>query len=135
MSGPYRQWLTDKELEQRGVWLEYDDYRIRIARAGGANKPFLRAAEEFRRKHKHELRWDLMKTEEQNEEAIKIYARTIVLDWEGVVDQHGEPMPLTYENIVKLFTDLPDLFINVQERATDLALWKAYLDEQAAGNL
>jgi hypothetical protein len=64
----------------------------------------------------------------------EVYAETVVLDWENVEDADGNPMPFNAANAVKLFTDLPDLFRDIQEQSQRSALFRAELLEREAGN-
>ena len=41
----YSTFRTDDELERKGIVIEYDSFRVTIARAGGSNKAFERALE------------------------------------------------------------------------------------------
>ena len=45
--GAYDSIRTDTALEQKGVIIDYTDYRITIARAGGSNKRFQKALEKI----------------------------------------------------------------------------------------
>ena len=35
------QFKTDNKLENDGIWLEFDEVRVRVRRAGKSNKAFL----------------------------------------------------------------------------------------------
>lgn len=56
---------------------------------------------------------------------IRTFADAVILDWQGVTDRNGELLPLTKENVVAVFTDLPDLFVDVREAAAKAATFKA----------
>lgn len=131
----YKKFKTDSACETDGVWLDYgDDCRIKIARAGGSNKRFLKSAEKFRRRYKRQLELEILSNDVAQREAIKIYAESVVLDWEGVTDAEGNELNCNQENITKLFTDLPDLFIDVQQMALNASLFREEIDVEAAGN-
>jgi hypothetical protein len=51
---------------------------------------------------------------------VQAFAETVVLDWEGVLDREDNEIPFSSENVVKIFTDLPDLFDVIQEEASNL---------------
>lgn len=133
--GLYNSYKTNKAGEQEGVWVPFaDNANIRLARAGGSNKRFLKAAEKFRRKHKHQLKSDILTDEMVFPEAVKIYAECIVLDWENVTNEYDEPLECTKENVIKVLTDLPDLFVDIQEAALNYAVYRDAIDEEAAKN-
>ncbi len=135
MASIYRKFKTDSTVETEGVVLDYGDgVRIRVARAGGANKAYLKAIERLSRKYRRQIQLDVLDEETARRLLREIYAETVVLGWEGVTDEAGEPMPFTRENCVKLLTDLPDLFADVQAQAANAALFKAEIDEADAKN-
>lgn len=137
----YKQFKTDENVEKEGVILDYGEHaKFRIARAGGGNKNFLRAAERFRRKYKRQLGLDILKEEVAVKEAIDIYAKTVVLpqDWDvhWPDPETGEEKPLHYsvENVKMMFTALPELFRDVQAQAMNSELFREYIDEEDAKN-
>lgn len=84
---------TSPRLESEGIWLQIDDTRIRLARAGGKNTKFIAAAEKIAREHKRAL--DLMSEEQGRKLFSKLFAEIIVLDWltkseDGDLDEDGE---------------------------------------------
>lgn len=126
MANPYKEYGTDKNLEKNGVLYvhepkteEYPAQCFVLARAGGSNTKFLKAADKAFRPHRKKgienidpfLMRSLM---------VQVFAETIVLDWEGVFDREDNEMPYSQDNVVKLFTDLPDLFDVIQEQASSL---------------
>lgn len=131
----YKQFKTNPSVEQDGVILDYGDgVKIRIARAGGANKAFLRAVEAFARKHRRQIQLDTLPEDTSREILREIVATTVVLGWEGVEDEAGNPMPFTKENAIKLFTDLPDLFSDLYAQAQNAALFREEIREADAKN-
>lgn len=131
----YRKFKTSKDQEQQGVWLDYGDgVEIRIARAGGSNKKFLKCAERFQRKYKRQLELEILPNDVAYDAAIQMYAESVVLEWKGVCGEDDQPLECTRENVVKVLSDLPDLFADIRAQATNHQLFKEYLDEQAAGN-
>ena len=127
----YSRFETDKEIEQTGIDLRYsDDTVLTIARAGGSNKKYLKAAEKAQRK--------LQVRRPNNEEALEIlreiYADCVVLKWEGVTDREGKPLECTKENKLQLFRDLPDLFADIRVQAENADLFRKAELEKDAGN-
>ncbi len=91
--GLYDKMKTSPKLESEGIWLQIDDTRIRLARAGGKNTKFVVAAEKIAREHKRSL--DLMNEEQGRRLFAKLFAEIIVLDWltqskDGDLDEVGE---------------------------------------------
>ena len=131
----YKKFKTSDEHEQNGVELDYGEgCIIKIARAGGANKRFLKCAEKFNRKYKRQLELEILINDIDYKAAVRMYAEPLVLSWEGVTDQEGNELECTVENVAKVLTDLPDLFSDIRRSATNHQLFKEYIDEKEAGN-
>lgn len=152
MSKPtlYKQFKTDKEVEQSGLLLQYGEtadgkpVTIRIARAGGANVQFQKRLEALTRPYRRQLQTETLSPKLAESLVRRAYAETVVLGWENVefpvLDANGEPtdkteaLPFTVDNCLRLFTDLPDLFTDLQEQAQKAALFRVDALEADAGN-
>jgi hypothetical protein len=127
MSNPYEQFQTNPKLEKDGIILDYSGYQITIARAGGNNKDFQRCAEMKARAHKTQIRNETISADIMHKLLIETYAQTVVKSWKGVKDESGKIMEFTYDNCVKLFTDLPELFADVRDSALNAKLFNKHL--------
>lgn len=140
----YSQFKTDTEMETKGIALEYGDFRIMIARAGGANKKFSRVLEQRTKPYRRAMKTETMDNDLAVELLYEVYAEAIVLDWltkvdgefkKGIENPDGPKLlPPTVENIVATFRGLPDLFLDVQEQAQKVALFRQDILEADAGN-
>lgn len=136
----YNQFGTDKKVEKEGVILQYgntDDgkpIQIKICRAGGANVAYNKAMETKTKPYRRQLQNGTLDIEVMTSILREVYADTVVIGWSNVEGADGKPMAFTRENVIKLFTDLPELFADVQEQATNLALFRAEINEQDAKN-
>ena len=130
----YKQFKTDRNKETgEGITLNYGDAKIIIHRAGGANS-------EYRKKHNANLREfgreidnGTFTPEEDAQVMAELYADTVIKGWEGVADENGKPLPFNRENVVKLMTDLPELFNDIKSAATTVALFKQKQIEEDVG--
>lgn len=136
----YNQFGTDKKVEKEGVILQYgntDDgkpIQIKICRAGGANVAYNKAMEAKTKPYRRQLQNGTLDIEVMTSILREVYADTVVIGWSNVEGADGKPMAFTRENVIKLFTDLPELFTDVQDQATNLALFRAEINEQDAKN-
>lgn len=158
--GLYEKMKTSPRLETEGIWLQIDDTRIKLARAGGKNTKFITAVEKIAREHKRSL--DLMSENQARKLYSKLYSELIVLDWltqdnEGELDEDGLPFPdnaeadatrwtrgisgpdgkvqeYTVENVLKTFDDIPDLFKIIKDTAEDAALFRQAHLKEIEGN-
>ena len=137
MASLYDAFSTDRKAEVEGVILEYPDcgdVEIRIARAGGENKRYLKALERIQKKYRSQLRTDTLSIEQARRIHQEVFAETIILGWKNVTDRDGNDLPFTRENCLKLFQDLPALWEDIFEQANSITLFRESLREEAAKN-
>ena len=146
----YKQFKTDKHLENEGIELEYGvasngkPIVITIARAGGANSKFQKLMALKVKPYKRQIDNGTMDDETGERIAREVYAEAIVLDWQNVefpiLDNDGQPtdetefLPYTPANCVRLFTDLPDLYADIREQASSASLFREHLLEEDVKN-
>lgn len=136
----YKQFKTDNTLEKEGILLEYgtnskgDPICIRIARAGGANAQYAKRMETRVKPYRRQIQNETMENALVERIVKEVYAETVVLGWENVEDENGQPMQFNEKNCVKLFDDLPDLFRDLQEQSQRAALFRAEVREADSKN-
>jgi hypothetical protein len=112
----YDMFETDNSLETKGVTVDYGEAgQFQVARAGGANKHYVKVVERVMRPYRRQFELGTLDEDVALGLAKEIFAEAIVLAWEGVRNREGELLPFTKENCVMLFTDLPDLFMDLQD--------------------
>lgn len=121
----YDMYETDPDMEKGGIILNYGDgQKFKIARAGGANVNFAKSLERIMRPYRKQLDNGSLADDVANELFIRVFAETVVKDWEGIDDRAGETMKFSVENCVKLFTDLPELFTDIREAASNISNYR-----------
>lgn len=136
----YKQFTTDNKLEREGILLEYgvasngQPITIRIARAGGSNAQYQKRMEVLVKPYRRQIQTETIDSKQVEKLIRQVYAETVVLGWENVEDAEGNPLTFSKENCLKLFDDLPDLFLDIQEQAQRAALYRAEIREAASGN-
>ena len=132
----YEMYQTDTGKEcGKGVKLEFPGgAKIWIRRAGGQNTAYEKAIEAVMKPYRRQIRQNMLEEGKAQELEAVAYARGVILDWEGVTDESGNNLDCTEDNIVKLFTDLPDLFVEVKQQATDLSNFRREAQESDAKN-
>ncbi len=140
----YAQFETDPVLESKtGVIVDYTSFRVTLARAGGANKRHNRVLEKAAKQHRREIQADTFTLEQNNSLQQKVYAETVILNWEtlvdgkfkkGIEDRDGKLLPVTPENIIATFKALPELFGELQDQATKFGNYKKILQEADSKN-
>jgi len=130
---------TSKSLETEGIWIEYGGssdapIRIRVARAGGANKNFSKTFERLSRPYQRAFQTKTIDPELAERLLAEVYATAVVLEWQNVTDDEGKAIPLSKETALKLFLELPDLFADLREQASNMALFREEILEEELGN-
>jgi hypothetical protein len=136
MASPYEMFKTSKELEaDKGVILDYGDFRVRIARAGGGNKKYARIITARLKPYRRQIDTDTMDEELARKIHAEVYADTVILGWEskgpdgkfvsGIQDENGDILPFSREAVIKTLLDLPDLFSDIQAQAGKVSLFRA----------
>lgn len=146
------QFATDVGLEQKGIYIDYGDDRILIARAGGANKKFARLLEAKTKPFRRAIAVGVFDGERSMTILKEVYAEAVILGWEVNKGTAAEPkwqkgidpkdagmtgeklLPVNKENILKVFANLPDLFFDLQQQAQAGALFRQELNDASAGN-
>ena len=134
MPSPYELFKTDPKAETEGLTLDYGDFRIRIARAGGANRAFARALEARLKPYRRQLQTETLDEKIAERILREVYADHVILGWDGVTGPDGKAMAFARETVLKLFEDLPELFRDIQDQAGRVALFRAHNLEDDKGN-
>lgn len=132
---------TDENLEQTGVWIDYGDFRVRIASAGQGNKDYVRYAEKKLKPVRKAMDAGALSNERSQALMADIYTQTIILNWEvrvgegwtkGIEDREGNIMEFNAENVEATLRALPRLFMDLQEQAMSLSNFrKTELEDEA----
>lgn len=142
MSNLYKNFQTNKDLEKDGIFLEYglldDDplkpIRIKIARSGGANQRFASVLEAKTKPHRRNIQTETIDNKIVEKLLLETFAESVILDWENVADADGNVLHFTKENVIKVLTDLPDLFADIREQAAKSSLFRTEILENDAKN-
>lgn len=140
----FDQFETDKSLEQEGVWLDYGDFRIRVAHSGGSNKKYAKLLEEKTKPFRRAIKVGSFPEERSRAILYEVFAKSIILDW-NVLDEQGDwvkgihrkgggVLEFTEENVIESLKLLPALFNDIQDSASSIALFKAEELEEDSKN-
>lgn len=143
--GMYDKFKTDPTTEKTGVVLNYGDFRVTVARSGGANKAYQRLLENKTRPYQRAMATGVMDNELALDIVKEVFAETVVLNWEvkegvdswieGVESPDGEILPFNKENVMVVFKELPDLFSDIRAQSDNMQLFRAGLrDELGKGS-
>jgi hypothetical protein len=130
----YKLFKNNETLETGGVTLDYGSFKIVVARAGGSNKRFAKALEAKLRPHRRAVETGTLDETLNRRLLVEVYAETVILGWENMQDEAGEALAFTRENVMKVMTDLPDLFADVVEQTNKVAIFKDMGEEDDVKN-
>lgn len=121
---------SDETAETEGVWIDYESgLRLKIARFG--NK---RLQDYIRRKRESGKRMYKNGIDSVgDEEAIKLMAKYILLDWENLKDEDGKELEYTEENAIKAL-QIRDFREEVLELSMDRENYRTERIENASKN-
>lgn len=102
---------TDASLEAGGVWFTISkETSFCLKRFGGNNAHKVKLAmAKYHKPHARLIEADALPLEETNKIMAQVVASSCLVDWKGVIVDDKE-LPCTFDNAVKLFCDLPELF-------------------------
>lgn len=142
--GMYDTFKTDPTREQEGVWLDYGDFRVRVAHAGQGNKRYVAYAEKALRPVRRAMDAGALSNERSMAIMADIYAKTIIIDWQvlqedktwkiGIESEDGSILPFTTENVELTLKNLPNLFSDIQGQASSIANFRAAEIEEESKN-
>lgn len=141
--GMYDTFETDPNMEQEGVFLDYGDFRVRIAHAGQGNSKYVKYAEKKLKPVRKAMEAGALGNERSMAIMIDIYCESIILDWQvrngetwksGIEARDGSVMPFTRENVETTLRALPNLFLDIQQQAQSIANFRRADLEGEAGN-
>lgn len=141
----YKQFKTDAVLEQDGVLIDYQDFRLRLRRSGGSNKRYASAFQKAMRPWRNKdidredvsVRRDLLVS-------VFVEACYVEHSWEtkvngeyqkGIEGESGELLPGSFGNVLKVLKDLPDLATALSKESEDIDHYLAAATGVAVENL
>lgn len=134
MFGNISDYQTSDDVERKGVILSFGDGRtITIRRAGGSNADFKNLfAKEYGELDKS-IDGKVMDEDHASDVMFNVYAKSIVVEWEGFKDTKGKVIPFTISNCVSLFKESDEIWLQVYNNAQKLSNFRA-LEIEESGN-
>lgn len=136
----YDAYETDPQLEVDGVPVNYgknskgQDMLIKVARAGGRNSAHQKRANAIYKPVRRQLQNETIDEDLLMSLTRKLYAETVVKGWEGLEDKQGNALPFSVENCIKLFEELPDIFLDIKKLADEMQIFRVAAVEDDAKN-
>ncbi|HWV46423.1 MAG TPA: hypothetical protein VN039_10475 [Nitrospira sp.] len=129
----YEQFETNSQCETDGIFIDYGpnskgkNIRFKLARAGGKNIQFAKAMEKYSKPHRRMIELGLLAPSVAEGIMRTVFIESVLKGWENVEDRAGAELPYSPEAADALFTELPDLFTNLNELARDASNFREEL--------
>ncbi len=130
----FQQYETDPVAEVEGIWVTdlVDGFDVKIAR--WQNAKHREVIRRVSKPYEQQLERGTLSDKVGTELMIQGIATAIVTGWNGAEDADGNPLEFTYENVVQLLTDLPDLREEIAKFAQTQDLYRVQSIEEAVKN-
>lgn len=142
----FMQLAQDAAKEQDGVVVDFDLFRVTLARAGGSNKKFGKMLAKAYKPIRKAVDMGMVSDERVTAIFADAYADTVIKKWEvkqadgaykvAMHSPAGEIVDFTRENVVALLTheSFHDLFLEIQQAASDAERYRQAAREIDSGN-
>ena len=142
----YELFQTDKDLEKQGVVVDYGTFRVTLSRAGGFNKRYNPVLNAKARPFKRAIDSDSLDPDVGDRLVHETFIDSVIKNWEvkdeegnwhvGIEssEEGGSLLPFNRENLLLTFTNLPDLFLDIQEQASKATIYRSHLVDTDSGN-
>lgn len=150
MSSAFKIFSTNEKAESNGVWQDFGDFKVCIARSGGGNKRFARVMEAKIKPFLRAVKTETLDPEIANRIMMECFAECVVTGWQckqpdpsapegfvwaDVVEvAEGVFEPFTPAAVMKAFKALPNMFLDIQAQAGAFANFRDAVRETNAGN-
>lgn len=126
---------TNKEHATEGVKMELGGGNwIKLAYAGPSNPTYASTLQRVIKPHSKNIKRGLLDENKDRELLAKVYAECIVQDWGGPSFKKHKIEKCTKANVLKLLTEKPEFFLDVQDLASNMEYFADDYVEAATKN-
>lgn len=117
----FKAYEVDNSMATRGMWADLgeDGGKWLLAYAGAENKDFQKAIELAMRPIRVAFDLDAAPTDRVRKVSQGVWAKHIVLGWEGVKDDSEIDIPFSAENVLMVWERAPAIWIRIIRIAND----------------
>jgi len=140
----YTNFKSDPEAEAKGIIHDFGDFRVTLARSGGANKKYQKTLQKRTAPYERAMATGTMDDDVAEKIMQETFCDAVVMNWElkqedgswvqGIEGPGGDTLPFNKENLLLTFKNLPDLYDDLRAQAGKSSLYRASLREEAAKN-
>jgi len=113
----FKAYGTNKQAENDGVWILFEDVGFLCRRLTVEDPRFRKVTEAKTKPYRQAIRTETISSELLRRINVEVFVEACLLDWKNVNGKDGNPLEFNKENAIWLFLQLPDLFSLVSEEA------------------
>lgn len=138
--GLFADFKTNTDFEVNGVEVEFSmnaDGTIPtfiISRMGKSNKAYTKALEAASRPYRRQIEAGSMNNDVAEKMMMDVFVDTVLKGWKNVQYENGTPIEFSKVQAKLLFSELPDLYNELVERASKLSTFRTESLEEEAKN-
>lgn len=136
----YENFETNKEREIGGVPMEYSPNKdgsvptFHVTRMSRSNTRYTKRLEAATKPHRRAIQLETMDNTLAEKISMGVFVETILLGWSNIQGRDGKVIPFSKAAAIALFTDLPDLYDDLQGRASKASEFRDAAVEEEAKN-
>lgn len=136
----YSQFDSNTDKETNGVKIvmgnneDGTEISFILCRMGGANKSYQKALEQATRPYRRQIQAETMSEDLSEEIFMKVFCKTILKGWSNVRDRNNTELPFEFETARKIFTELPELYRELQAQSSNIANYRDEVLKEEAKN-
>lgn len=138
---------TNTKEEKEGVCVQFEGFRVTIARAGGSNKQYDKTLQRVSKPWKRLIDSGRLSNDKGVEILKEVYAQCIIKHWDtlqedgsyksgiqNLDDPKGELLPVNKETILATLNKVEDVFLDIMKEAESSNLYRSEVTEAEAKN-
>jgi hypothetical protein len=127
-----KEYATNKKAEIEGVWKDFGNgCFIKIARIG--NPEYKKIFQKVTKAYQASARRGALSEDKANKLMIEVMSKAIILDWKEMYEG-SQKIEHSQEECVRILTEYPDLFEQINEIANEMESFKLEQDEELEKN-
>lgn len=125
----YKQFKMDDKKQAEGILLNYganSDGSVpsfRVLRRGPSNQKYQQTLERETRPYRRQIELGTLDNMQSEYIYRRVFCLSVLIGWEHVQTETGEEIPFNFENAMKLFGELPELYDDLIAQSSKAALF------------
>lgn len=140
MSSLFKQFKMDPKKQDEGVLVQYGENPdktlpgFRLLRQNASNQRYAKTLERETNPYRRMISLGTLDTKTAERVFMRVFCLSVLIGWEHVYDATGALIPFNFDNAMKLFQELPDLYDDLVIQSQKASLFRQDTDEADAKN-